>query len=883
MTDLSSRLKPKPKRVSLILSGNPPTRFRAADDLLANLSPSSIVDALTSPAGALRSCIDAAPAADREFAIQSALASQRVWEWLAELQVWSWTAGFQDAHARLRPASTHLADPRGEAEEYTSSLSAGDMARYERRIGEIQSAMEELALEDIKSHVLTNHIIPLSRPSTPMTDSSPSSCSSMPFAYNKMEDLTALVAAIVIQTLPNLARLSSLLRIWTVRLRVLRRIPPFLRAVRDAEVALESGGAAIAPRPASSTPGTIEPEPPSLRQQDFEVMRRVLEGKVAEPGRMLDYLLDCLDGMPDTLPDAWLDRVEALERRHSDWLNACEETMRQSGQASPTQEQAPPSRSASTRQACGSDSGSPSAFGNLPQMATADSAIALTASPDSQLDGCGAKTETDWESSSPCGRQTGDGSPASGSDGSQSSTDDFADSKQNMTPVEEQDEQLLPPLRESSSQNSLTSRASTVNFGASSHFGALSDPPDMSASPVMPVERMRKARYMGISPPSSPPPPPQADSPRLAPPKLLDSPVIAPIAHGGDSMFFKSPADQSFADDFDDSLSMSEGMCSLAPRDGDDDAQLQQQISEIIESIPAKIKLAKEPQAINLNPPDIQLPRLGKKSSRDVFKRSASNLSVASSSRAGTPSFTLSPAKNPRSRHHRAHQAIKVYHLSRSTGEPPIKLLIRCVGEHGERVMVRVGGGWADLSEYLKEYASHHGRRSTGMEKANVEVRDVPRGSSGFAGGVGSSPPRPTSAAADCPPGTPLQVRKTRRSVGATGCEAPRLRPKTPAGGSSTTENAPSSEDSTRSRSSSRLSWFEDDSSFLGLAGPTGKKIEMSEENRAWVESVKEKVRLASGDARFLPGDKNRFGDLGKVGGTKRLFRKTDDRSSSWR
>ena len=76
----------------------------------------------------------------------------------------------------------------------------------------------------------------------------------------------------------------------------------------------------------------------------------------------------------------------------------------------------------------------------------------------------------------------------------------------------------------------------------------------------------------------------------------------------------------------------------------------------------------------------------------------------------------------------------------------------------------------------------------------------------------------------------------------------------------------------------------------MGLSGPKGKRVEMSDENKAWVESVKEKVRLASGERRVPPlaaassaqpdepnGNKGRFGELGKVGGTKRLFRKSED------
>ena len=75
----------------------------------------------------------------------------------------------------------------------------------------------------------------------------------------------------------------------------------------------------------------------------------------------------------------------------------------------------------------------------------------------------------------------------------------------------------------------------------------------------------------------------------------------------------------------------------------------------------------------------------------------------------------------------------------------------------------------------------------------------------------------------------------------------------------------------------------------MGMAGPRAKQIEMSEESKAWVESVKAKVRIASGDTRKpsqsdagggpVPGptslvDGGKFGEMGKVGATKRLFRK---------
>ena len=55
---------------------------------------------------------------------------------------------------------------------------------------------------------------------------------------------------------------------------------------------------------------------------------------------------------------------------------------------------------------------------------------------------------------------------------------------------------------------------------------------------------------------------------------------------------------------------------------------------------------------------------------------------------------------------------IMLYHLYRTDGKAPIKLYIRLVGKNGERAMVRVCGGWADLDEYLKRYVAHYGSKN---------------------------------------------------------------------------------------------------------------------------------------------------------------------------
>jgi hypothetical protein len=317
--------------------------------------------------------------------------------------------------------------------------------------------------------------------------------------------------------------------------------------------------------------------------------------------------------------------------------------------------------------------------------------------------------------------------------------------------------------------------------------------------------------------------------------------------------------------------------------------QLQEQISSLLESIPAQIHLTSGP---NDNGSSTLRPKKTRKSVTPAFRPQSSL-----SNRSQTPSFLLAPAYSktvPRPKSQYAHPEIKVYHLSRSTGEAPIKLFVRLVGENGERVMVRVGGGWADLGEYLKEYASHHGRRSTAEDK--IEIQDLsPRvvSSSSTAStatvtrdGDGRYNPVPTirpSSAFDRPFSS-LDVRKSRKSLGDNTIQAGReyrspSTPLAPVSRRSLGEQFATSSTGPN-RSSSRLSWTDDDVS-LGLAGPKGKKTPINEKDQEWVETMKEKVRQASAEKNREKEMERRskergasFGEMDKVGSTKRLFRK---------
>ncbi|KZZ86970.1 Growth-arrest-specific protein 2 domain protein [Ascosphaera apis ARSEF 7405] len=82
--------------------------------------------------------------------------------------------------------------------------------------------------------------------------------------------------------------------------------------------------------------------------------------------------------------------------------------------------------------------------------------------------------------------------------------------------------------------------------------------------------------------------------------------------------------------------------------------------------------------------------------------------------------FRLIPAQQKRPKDE---SSVRLFHLYRGERLAPLKLYVRTIGEKNERVMVRVGGGWADFGEYLREYVAHHGQRAV-SEK--WEVQSVP-------------------------------------------------------------------------------------------------------------------------------------------------------------
>ncbi|PYI10746.1 hypothetical protein BO78DRAFT_181710 [Aspergillus sclerotiicarbonarius CBS 121057] len=331
---------------------------------------------------------------------------------------------------------------------------------------------------------------------------------------------------------------------------------------------------------------------------------------------------------------------------------------------------------------------------------------------------------------------------------------------------------------------------------------------------------------------------------------------------------------------------------------------LDEKITSILSTLPTRIHLmSAEDKELDGTSVTTSIPL----KARERF-RSISPQGTPSRCSTPTPSLTLTPAPSRR-RYSHAHapeeSSVKLYHLHRGGKSAPTKLFVRSVGESGERVMVRVGGGWADLGEYLREYAIHHGRRHV-SDTPRVEVQGLTtRTSPTYSASGRRTPSRPRSVISNRPSSS-LAMRKTRRTSNVS--DATEFR----AGGEMLNASySPISTVSSRRRLSassnasmgaaSSASEFRHGSSCspsttaaggsshsipLGLAGPKPRHVAISPESEAWVEGVLGQARRSSSlrpynyvppqdqepasKAPTIPKSRS-ISDLGMVGSSRRV------------
>lgn len=298
-----------PKRRSRILT-------EEIDPLLDNLSPELFLNALSSINAVsnneqhvkdlLFKTISSTSPEERALGARAAIAAQKLREWLHEVRGWMWP---KEKDAQLGKGF-EVPQPTGDVYEqkYWGSLPVHVVMQYEKRMEEIRDGIDGLDVESLKEYVLTAHIGSRSRPSS---SHSTTSTVVVPLSYVQLRDFTAIITATILRALPTLTRLLMLLKTWDVRLMVLRHIPALLKALNMAKNTIQQSISALGDRSVESD------ETSSLEK--FRVAKDRLEGLVLSAGCRMDRVLDLLDGREDSLPEGWIDTLDAVEAEFADW------------------------------------------------------------------------------------------------------------------------------------------------------------------------------------------------------------------------------------------------------------------------------------------------------------------------------------------------------------------------------------------------------------------------------------------------------------------------------------------------------------------------------------------------------------------------------------
>lgn len=265
--------------------------------LLANLSPASTWEALVATSAVeaakddSRSFVETsvvnASESERAWGIRAALAGKKIYEWYHELSSWPWRTG--------------EAVPEN---PFESMVNDNRVYRYMDRVETIKDDMETLGVDELKNHVRETHVVP---------------GSGLP-NYKKLEDFAAIITATIVQSLPTLSYLTALLKIWSVRLIILKEIPSLLMELGSCRESMISAWLAIG----QGVTHCNGPRP-DFTKKSFISVKAVLQDQISELARKLDSKLDLLEGSRDTLPNKWIDRMDDLETEYSSWVVAAQD------------------------------------------------------------------------------------------------------------------------------------------------------------------------------------------------------------------------------------------------------------------------------------------------------------------------------------------------------------------------------------------------------------------------------------------------------------------------------------------------------------------------------------------------------------------------------
>jgi hypothetical protein len=921
-------------------SMSPTRRYRrlypSSDDIPYDIPPSSILEAFTDgtlpPPGTSEHkyllCARGASLAQKATATRVAKIALNAQEWCIEIRHWNWPGAFdtpsnKSGFAGKLFASLPSAD--GHDMEYWGSLPAIIVESYERRIEEMQDQMERLDVEDLKSYIADLHGS-RSRPS--------SSYSTKRSQLDLMDDFSLLITGTLVQALPLLSQLNQNIETWSIRLSILRKVPIFLKDLDEAQRALRLAWDAIA------LPSEDDTTPTSIRswKNAADTITLVLKAKISDLGRRVDAMLDTLEAREDVIPDTWIDDFEELEADYGRWVV---EAQRRSLELDLRLIQAlktavshtpPPDPSESLPLTIRSASPPPKMLEDSSKIAANIRSITPEDSKRNSFDpsftGVGSTTLYEQSLQAPPSPHDRTEQDTPGENRPQDATNEFEAmpavvKRASITSIESfsRAQVRLDGYSIKKNQTNKHSQLKSItirrNSSSSSIQSSQSRPRSQSQdsratpSPIK-TERLEQSPYRRSSQGSSPLEATQEESlpagaydfqpidhPKT-PDRVIPLDTMSPPYSGfTEASGFESPMDDSpslrqkhsvfqGATEHPPPLNFAmtkrrqlqdEIPASLIPDDEDREldnseaaaepqslrspikspikspaTDLNAQISDILTTVPANIRLTSS----------IEMAQPKAESSRYSSSTQASQRLHASRPSVKSPELTLAPARPDEYAHHRrgGDPEIKVYHLIQPGMGKPIKLFIRTVGENGERVMVRVGGGWADLGEYLRQYAEHHGRRTVSEGKLEVLSSTGDTAASVVSPGNIHVNKNPARVGAVSPGNAPRQAR-----------DSPVGTPSNITSGVSTT-STPDTNNSTNSKGS----WKGEE---VGLAGPTTKKLDLSSEKKEWIDSMMTQARRISGGMMSKsPNPDKDFGDLGKVGGTKRVWLRAPSRQS---
>ncbi|KAF2272945.1 uncharacterized protein EI97DRAFT_461557 [Westerdykella ornata] len=825
-------------------------------------------------------CIDSLTPAEKNLGARVAKAAQRLQSWCQEIEQWRWTGSFEPPSEEILDkrrkeiedcVREHVQGPMDVDSmgrlEYLGSLLAVEVEAHEARLDEISEELQTLEYDDLKEHLRDIYGPNRSRPPSAGYGAGQS-------RYVPLDDFSMLITQTLVASLPHYVQLQERLNTWTARLTILREVPRYVNGLQTIQKAMALGWDALQPPKDTSDRAFAKWE------EAVNTIYGVLQDKISDLGRCLDGMLDALEGRDDCLPDKWIDDFESVEGDFKRWVAESRKRLIEFDLLRKTEQGV---QVLTLRGGAGSDTESPHPAPVVP-------AVSLQTGIDSE-DGCSTEntpqaTNMDSRPRAVTAIKVGDLHSSSNPNPSptEAAKEDMSHEADTVTTDSEYEEgdtvvhheiedvegsfcgdpELIDPhdsksplvvtVQDSDDIHHLIHRPTTPRSRRNSNVSVTSGF-SLSSSPRSLIEDSPSTRGANNRRAKAPRPQLNAAIGKRRPLKIMDDSALDDIPPWPPTQFSQQ----------------------ISPNGSTE--ELDRKISDILTTIPGNIRLTSQSTRDEARS---TRGKLSSKPSRGYLR------STRSMNTLRNPPITLSAAKssNPETGANgstgrrsaasvRPDNDIKLYHLTHPGKEKPLKLFIRRVGENGERVMVRVGGGWADLGEYLRQYIEHHGRRT--ISEGRFEIHGLE--------GKKVLDKENQGEKADTTPGRPQSamssVKRDRRfSGGSTSTTTPKRVPLAPRAATSLS-NTPGSavlpEDevtATPSTDASLRSWRGDE---VGLAGPKAKKLDLSGEKLEWLEGMMKQARSVSSGNLLPPGGKPE--GVGREGVSSRSESRNENRN----